>query len=466
MKTSSRLRDIFRGGSDGDPAVGKLRVEYRSVDSLIPFANNARTHSDEQIAQLAALIREFGWTNPILVDGDNGILAGHGRLAAARKLRMLEVPVIELRDLTDDQKRAYVIADNQSALNAGWDTEMLSLELLGLQENGFQLDLLGFDAARLEDLLAERTAGNTDPDEAPPLPERAASRPGDLWVLGRHRLLCGDCTAPQDVSRLLGSVKPGLMVTDPPYGVEYDPQWRLKAGVNKPWQTRAEGKVDNDHQCDWRAAWALFAGDVAYVWHGALHAGQVAASLEAVGFKIRSQIIWAKNSLVIGRGDYHWQHEPCYYAVRTNRTGHWSGDRKQSTLWQIANMHATQGSVDDGKTVHSAQKPVECMRRPMENNSSPGQAVYDPFVGSGTSLIAAEQTARCCYALELNPQYVDVCVRRWQDFTGEKATLHGDGRTFDEFSAARASDELQQQAQAAATSAAIAALPAEVPHAA
>ena len=207
-------------------------------------------------------------------------------------------------------------------------------------------------------------------------PRPPISRPGDLWVLGKHRLLCGDATVATDVERLLGDVTPLLMVTDPPYGVEYDPGWRNKAGAAA---TKRTGKVLNDDRADWREAWALFPGDVAYVWHGALHATTVAESLEASGFNIRSQIIWAKDRLVLSRGDYHWQHEPCLYAVKKTGKGHWAGDRKQTTLWQIANKD------QDAETVHGTQKPVECMRRPILNNSSPGQAVYEPFMGSGTT---------------------------------------------------------------------------------
>jgi DNA modification methylase len=216
------------------------------------------------------------------------------------------------------------------------------------------------------------------------------------------------------------------MVTDPPYGVAYDPAWRHRLGVNVSKRT---GKVLNDDRADWREAWLLFSGDVAYVWHGALHATTVAESLVAAGFAIRSQIIWAKERLVIGRGDYHWQHEPCWYAVR--KKGHWAGDRKQTTLWQIASRD------QDAETVHGTQKPVECMRRPILNNSSPGQTVYEPFLGSGTTVIAAETVGRACLAMELNPAYVDVSLQRWQAFTGRKAELAGRSATFEDVAAER-----------------------------
>jgi DNA modification methylase len=216
------------------------------------------------------------------------------------------------------------------------------------------------------------------------------------------------------------------MVTDPPYGVAYDPAWRNRAGLST---TQRVGKVENDDRADWREAWTLFPGEVAYVWHGALHAATVAGSLTACGFEIRAQIVWGKDRLVLGRGHYHWQHEPCWYAVRGH--GHWSGDRKQTTLWSIPSRD------QDAETVHGTQKPVECMARPIRNNSQPGQAVYEPFCGSGTTLISAEMEGRACCAIELSPAYVDVAVRRWCDFTGEAAVLERDGQRFEDVAAAR-----------------------------
>jgi ParB-like chromosome segregation protein Spo0J len=400
-----------------------LQVRMCPVSQLIVYPRNARTHSRQQVDQIAASIREFGWTNTILVGPDYVIIAGHARLLAAKKLRMTEVPVIVLEHLTESQRRALAIADNQLALNAGWDEETLRAELAALKLEEFNVDLVGFDDEELARLLADQdsTDGLCDEDEAPPPPQTPTSKMGDLWLLGRHRLLCGDSTNQQTVSRVLGSVKPTLLVTDQPYGVQYDPEWRKRAGVNN---SNRMGRVRNDDRADWREAWALFSGDVAYVWHGALHASTVADSLESCGFEIRSQIVWAKPSLVMGRGHYHWQHEPCWYAVRG--TGHWNGDRKQSTLWHIENRN------QDAETVHSTQKPVECMRRPIVNNSSPGQAVYEPFSGSGTTIIACEKESRSALAIELEPAYIDVAVTRWQNFTGKQATLDGDGRTFDE----------------------------------
>ena len=400
-----------------------IQIERIGVEALIPYARNSRTHSDAQVAQIAASIREFGFTNPVLVDEANGIIAGHGRVLAARKLKMADVPAIRLSHLTEAQKRAYVIADNKLALNAGWDIELLRLEINDLRGLEFDVALTGFSTEEIDALMAAPgTEGLTDPDAIPEAPERPIAVPGDVWLLGRHRLVCGDCTDPLAVEKALNGVKPHLMVTDPPYGVEYDAEWRNGALGGKV-GGRATGKVENDGKADWREAWALFPGDVACVWHAGNMAHVVAESLMASDLGIRAQIIWAKSQFVIGRGDYHPQHEPCWYAVRKGRKGHYDGGRKQSTLWQIEKPRKSE-------TGHSTQKPVECMKRPIENNSSPGQAVYEPFSGSGTTIIAAEMTGRACHAIELNAAYVDVAVKRWQEFTGQVATLDGDGRSF------------------------------------
>jgi DNA modification methylase len=424
-----------------------LEISYRPIDDLIPYARNARTHSDQQIAQIAGSIREFGWTNPVLIDETGGVIAGHGRILAARKLAMDTVPVITLSGLSQVQKRALVLADNKLALNAGWDDEMLRLELLDLRNESFDLGLTGFDADEINTLLADANAGLTDPDDAPEAPADPVSVLGDVWLLGKHRLVCGDCTDASVVEKALNGVRPHLMVTDPPYGVEYDANWRNTAirTDGSCVGARAVGKVSNDCRSDWRAAWRLFPGSVVYVWHGGLHHSEVSDSLIACSFKIRAQIVWVKTRPVISRGNYHWQHEPLLhavqdssddhwrfvpeheisaYAVKNGSPGEWRGGRKQSTVWFIEHLKSGTG--------HSTQKPVECMQRPIENNSSPGQAVYDPFVGSGTTIIAGEMTGRSIHACELNPAYIDVAVKRWQDFTGQHATLDDDGRTFDE----------------------------------
>lgn len=387
------------------------------IDDLVPYKNNARTHSDTQINQILESIQEFGFTNPILIDQNKGIIAGHGRLMAAQKLGMKKVPCYELTGLTEAQKKAYVIADNQLALNAGWDLDLLKLEVNELKDIDFNIDLLGFDDKFIENLLAEVGDGLTDEDDTPDDAPTIANT-GDLWQLGNHRLYIGDSTDHKTVSALLGDIKPHLMVTDPPYGVEYDANWRNEAdrANGKPIGAKALAPVKNDNQADWSDAWVLFEGDVAYVWHDGLKASEVAENLQKYDFILRSQIIWAKNNFAISRGDYHWQHEACWYAVKKRKKGHYIGNRSQSTIWNIDKPMKSE-------TGHSTQKPVECMRRPMQNNSSEGQAVYDPFLGSGTSIIAAETIGRHCYGLEINPEYGDIIIKRWEDFTGNKAEL-------------------------------------------
>jgi DNA modification methylase len=307
--------------------------------------------------------------------------------------------------------------------------ETLKLELKDLASLGADLASLGFSKAELNRALTPAdNLGLTDEDEVPALEETAVTVHGDIWCLGPHRVACGDSTDPAIVEALLAGAKPKLMVTDPPYGVDYDPSWRHRAGINR---SSRLGKVRNDGRANWTEAWALFPGNIAYVWHGALHAANVEESLIGQGFTIRAQIIWAKERLVIGRGDYHWQHEPCWYAVREK--GNWTGDRKQTTLWTIP------AGGQDQETEHGTQKPVECMRRPMLNNSSPGESIYDPFLGSGTTLIAAQTTGRVCFGIELEPRYVDLIIRRWQAFTGQRAGRMSDNCPFDEIAAANTS---------------------------
>lgn len=412
-----------------------LKIEIWPVDRIRPFPDNVRLHDERQMHFITQSILQFGFVNPILVDADGECIAGHGRLKAMKMLERTEVPVIVLGHLTPAQARAYRIADNQIPLSATWNEELYRQQLAEFMSAGFPMDALGWDPKLLDEFIQVGNPGLTDPDEVPESPKEPFVMEGDNWLLGDHVLLCWDSTDEAIVECILGEQEYNLMVTDPPYGVDYDPRWRLETGINKPHQKRAEGRVQNDDRADWRAAWKAFKGDVAYVWHGGLHAAEVAESLTDAGFQIRSQIIWAKPSLVIGRGNYHWQHEPCWYAVR--KKGHWRGGRQQSTVWNIQNMHRTQGNVDDGKTIHSAQKPVECMKRPMENNSRPGDHVYDPFVGSGTTIIAAEMTGRRCFGVELNPIYAQVTIERWQNFTGREAKLDDD-RTFSEVKQERA----------------------------
>lgn len=428
-----------------------MRTRKVPIGKLIPYAQNARTHSKKQIGQLVDSLKTFGWMTPVIIDADNGIIAGHGRVLAAKKLGLTHVPCVERAHLTEAQRRGYILADNKLAEQAGWDSKLLTLELGDLAEMGQDLKVIGFKPSEIRkwapDAPVAQEDDDTEPEPAPtPEPPLApVSRPGDLWLLGSHRVLCGDATRKADVTRLLdGGLPPIVMVTDPPYGVEYDADWRNKAKehLDSIGHARAVGKVENDDRADWREAWELFPGDVAYVWHSALHASIVDASLAAAEFHVRAQIIWAKQSLVVSRGHYHWKHEPCWYAVRKGGTAHWQGDCKQATVWDIQNGGAFgRKSEDDTKTVHSTQKPVACMLRPIRNHTVEGEAVYDPFLGSGTTVIAAHQAERVAYGLELNPAYVDVIVERWQNLAGASAVLDGDGRTFAEVAAERRSAE-------------------------
>jgi DNA modification methylase len=415
------------------------RVERRSLQSLAASESNARTHSAEQIGQIVASMQRWGWTVPILVDEGGEIIAGHGRLEAARQLGLAEAPVMVAAGWSEAEKRAYRLADNQLGLNAGWDLGTLSKELQQLKEWDFDLTLLGF--TDLDALMRGPQKFLTDPDAAPPCPREPRSHPGDVWTMGRHRLMCGDSTARDVVDCLLANAKPHLMVTDPPYGVDYDPKWRRGFA---PGAEVATGIIRNDDRCDWYAAWQHFPGSVAYVWHSGLHCSEVQRSLERAGFGLRAQIVWVKTRPVISRGHYHWQHEPLAYltkdaeledhwrfvpeheivsyAVEGGHSAAWNGGRKQSTIWQIEHLKNDTG--------HAAQKPIECMRRPLDNNSKSGDGVYDPFVGSGTSIIAAEMTGRTCYACEIDPAYVDVSVLRWQAFTGQSAIRERDGAAF------------------------------------
>ncbi|HTU48273.1 MAG TPA: site-specific DNA-methyltransferase [Bryobacteraceae bacterium] len=425
-------------------------VEHWPLDRFIPYARNPRTHSEAQVAQIAGSIAEFGFNNPILVDSKAGVLAGHGRLLAARKLNLIEVPVIVLDHLTETQKRAYILADNRLALNAGWDEELLALELLELKESDYDLSLTGFDAKELDDLLLD-----VDEDKAnavPPVPDNPISRPGDLWVCGdsriQHRVLCGDCTSAEDVARLLGERKPFLLVTDPPYGIELDSEWRDRAGLNgcgpaeaSYMKNRTEGHtettISGDTRADWSDAFALVPSlEVAYIWHASRFTREVLDGLLRIGFIHHQQIIWNKGRTVLTRTHYWFQHEPCWYVRKKNAP--WFGKAgENSTIWDSPSPKFIMGGSDEQKFDHPTQKPIELMRRPILNHTRRGELVYEPFLGSGTTLAAAEVTERVCYGIELDPKYVDVIVQRWQSLTGKQAVLDGDGRTFEAIAAER-----------------------------
>ena len=390
-----------------------MYVEHRPPKDLIPYDRNPRIN-DAGVEAVMASIREFGFRQPIVVDPQGVIIVGHTRHKAALKMGLETVPVHVAEGLTDAQIRAYRIADNQTATFSEWDDDKLALELLELSTLDYDLDLTGFTADEIASYIESPTEGLTDPDAVPEPPINPITKPGDLWVLGDHRLLCGDSTNTADVARLFGDRRPFMMVTDPPYGVEYDPEWRKEAGVSDSART---GKVVNDHLVDWSEAYKLFPGDVAYVWHASTFTIDVGQHLRQSQFQIRASIIWRKPSLVLSRGHYHWQHEPCWYGVREGATAKWAGDRSQSTVWDIARKDGT------GDTVHGTQKPVECMARPIRNHGSKEDDVFDPFLGSGTTIIACEQVGRRCCGMEISPAYCDVIVQRWEAFTGKKAEL-------------------------------------------
>jgi len=299
----------------------------------------------------------------------------------------------------------------------------------------FDLELTGFDPPEIDEFLVDPNLGDEVADLVLPPPSRPVSALGEVWRCGDHRVLRGDATRPEEVAHVLGEARPVVMITDPPYGVEYDPMWREEAGLGAQRQT---GKVANDDRVDWSEAVRCFPGDIIYIWHAGIHSGPVAAGLLEVGFEIRAQIIWTKPHFVLSRGSYHWQHEPCFYCVRKGARSRWRGDRTQSTVWPVATLNPFGGkNQEETATGHGTQKPIELMRRPILNHTERGDAVYDPFLGSGTTLIAAELTGRICYGIEIDPKYVDLAVCRWQRLTGRSATLEGDGRSFDEVKAER-----------------------------
>ena len=401
-------------------------IHSLSVATLVPYSRILRKN-DPVVAQMVASIQQFGFKIPILALSDGVVIDGHLRLKAAQKLGMKEVPVILCDEWSEEQVKAFRLMVNRSASWAEWDIEAVTLELGELKAIDFDLRLIGFTPVEIDEMLFGDDKKEHD-DVVPEVPAGAVTWRGDLWICGPHRVLCGDATSPEEVSALFGSLQPVLMVTDPPYGVEYDPKWREQAGLGR---ARQSGSVPNDDRVDWTAAYRLFTGDIAYVWHAGLHASEVARGLEEADFRIRSQIIWAKQHFALSRGDYHWQHEPCWYAVRGGQTSNWNGDRTQSTLWQVANLNPIGGTRDEVATGHGTQKPVELMRRPILNHTKRGDVIYDPFLGSGTTLVAAELTERLCCGLDIDPGYVDVIVKRWQQITGKSAILEAAGRSFD-----------------------------------
>jgi DNA modification methylase len=391
----------------------------------------------------------------VLAKSDGEVVDGHLRLKSARKLGITEVPVILCDEWSEAQVKAFRLIVNRSVAWADWDEEALAQELRELQDLEYDLALTGFDVKELDDLLASQV----DDDQAnavPPVPENPVSRPGDLWLCGtgphQHRVLCADATSQEAVSRLLGERKPFLMVTDPPYGIELDSEWRDRAGLNGCGPAEAsymkhrtdghtETTISGDTRADWSEAFELVPSlEVAYVWHASKFTREVLDGLLRIGFLHHQQIIWNKGRTVLTRTHYWFQHEPCWYVRKKNAP--WFGKAgENSTVWDSASPKFIMGGSDEEKFDHPTQKPIDIMRKPILNHAKRGELVYDPFLGSGTTLAAAELTERVCYGLELDPKYNDVVVQRWQSLTGKQATLEGDGRAFEVIAHARAKEK-------------------------
>ncbi|MCF8162324.1 MAG: site-specific DNA-methyltransferase [Polynucleobacter sp.] len=407
------------------------QIERWPTAKLVPYARNARTHSEEQVAQIAASIVEFGFTNPILAGSDGVIVAGHGRLAAAQKLGLDTVPVVVLDHLTPTQRRALIIADNRIAENAGWDDAMLRIELQSLQEDGFNLDITGFDADALAEIMAgEETTvdGQTDDDAVPEVPVTPISRPGDVWEMGKHRLVCGDATDPRSYELLMADAQANMVFTDPPYNVDYANSAKDKMrGKDRP--------ILNDNLGDGFYDFLLAAltpmlercAGATYIAMSSSELDTLQQAFRAAGGKWSTFIIWAKNTFTLGRADYQRQYEPILYGWPEGENRHWCGDRDQGDVWNIKKPQKND--------LHPTMKPVELVERAIRNSSRPGDIVLDPFGGSGTTLIAAEKTGRIGWLIELDPKYVDVIVRRWQDWSGHEAYREADAVKFNDLAA-------------------------------
>jgi DNA modification methylase len=415
------------------------RIEQWPVEKLIFYARNPRKN-DAAVDRMCGSIREFGFKIPVLARGDGEVVDGHLRLKAARKLNITEVPVILCDEWTPAQVKAFRLMVNRSVTWADWDEGLLALELQELNAADFDLDLTGFNPKEIDDLLA--LPDEEKLNETPAVPEHPVSRSGDLWICGKHRILCGDSTSAEAVAQLLGDRKPLLMVTDPPYGIELDTEWRDRAGLNGCGPAEAsymkqrtkghtETTISGDTRADWSQAFELVPSiQIAYVWHASVFTREVLDGLIRIGFLYPQQIIWDKGRTVLTRTHYWYQHEPCWYVRKKNAA--WFGKAgENSTVWASASPKFIMGGSDEQKFDHPTQKPIDLMRRPILNHTKRGELVYEPFLGSGTTLAAAEVTERVCCGMELDPKYVDVIVQRWETLSGKKATLDGDGRTFE-----------------------------------
>ncbi len=421
-------------------------IEHWPLARFIHYVRNPRKN-DHVVDRMAASISEFGFKIPVLARSSGEVIDGHLRLKAAQKLGMTEVPVIVCDDWTEAQVKAFRLLVNRSVTWADWDPELLSLEMLDLRNLDYDIDLTGFDTHEIDELLLAQSE-DAHEDDAPPAPENPASRAGDVWLCGKHRILCGDATSPEAVTRLLGERKPRLMITDPPYGIELDSEWRDRAGLNGCGPAEAsymkhrtqghnETTISGDTRADWSEAFELVPSlEAAYVWHASKFTREVLDGLLRIGFVHHQQIIWNKGRTVLTRSLYWFQHEPCWFVRKKNAP--WFGKAgENSTVWDSPSPKFIMGGSKEEKFDHPTQKPVELMRRPILNHTKRGELIYDPFLGSGTTLAASQATDRVCYGIELDPKYVDVTVLRWQTQSGKKATLDGDGRTFDEITQER-----------------------------
>ena len=389
-------------------------IELWPLSRLKPYEKNARTHSSEQVAQIANSITEFGFTNPILVDSKDGIIAGHGRMTAAQELNLSKVPVVVLDHLSDRQRRAYVLADNQLALNAGWDLDVLRSELKDLVDEDFNIDLIGFSDEELKDLMPEELEPeyDGDADAVPEPPEDPITKPGDLWVLGEHRLLCGDSTNLQHVERLMNGKKADLWLTDPPYNVDYEGKTKEKLAIENDSMSDSDFRqflVDVYTSADA----VMNAGGAFYIWHADSEGFNFRGAAADMGWQVRQCLIWLKQHMVMGRQDYHWKHEPCLYGWKEGAAHLWNTDRKQTTVLEFDRPSRNKE--------HPTMKPVDLFQYQMCNSTKKGAIVLDSFGGSGTTLIAAERSRRKACLMELDPRYCDVIVKRWEEFTGKTA---------------------------------------------
>ena len=400
------------------------KVERWNINKLIPYAQNSRTHSPAQVAQIAASIREWGWTTPILVDTEGTIIAGHGRLLAAQKLEMETVPVMVAKDWTEAQKKAYVIADNKLALNAGWDENLLNLQLTELTETGFDVYLTGFtdeEMAKLKPIVLN--GGLTDEDAVPEAPEEPRTRLGDVWILGKHRLMCGDSTNVDAISKLMNGQLADMLLTDPPYNVNYE-------GKTKEALKIKNDTMDNDsfrmflRDAFVSADTVMKQGAVFYIWHADSEGYNFRGAAFDAGWKVRQCLIWKKQTLVMGRQDYHWIHEPCLYGWKEGASHLWASDRKQTTILEFDRPSRS--------AEHPTMKPVALFEYQMLNNTKGSDIVLDSFGGSGTTLLAAEKNGRQARLMELDPKYCDVIVKRWQEYTGQEAILESTQEKFNE----------------------------------